>query len=172
VSQQPPGYWQDFLADPGSWLLCRLTRFRQVVAWSDRGLPWTGLDCPTHRAWSMEVPPRAAPLFAPSDGPEASRPRLLHVEDGRFADAVAACVLFASVGMRDCHLADESGREVYRAHHHDKIVASIPSPPAREALLRELEEAGWLFRDASGYGSSMDDEEGDEDAEGKDADEP
>lgn len=172
VSRQPPGYWQDFLAGPGSWLLCRLARFGQVVAWSDRGLPWTSLDAANHRVWGMQVPSRAAPLFAPSDGPDASRPRLLHVGDGRFADALAACVLFASVGMRDCCLADEAGTEVYLAHHHDKVVVSIPAFPDREALLRELKEASWLFRDVSGYESSMDDEEGEADAEGKDADDP
>jgi len=170
VSQQPPGYWQEFLAGPGTWLLCRLARFRRVVAWSKRGLPWTGLDDANHRGWGMYVPARAAPLFAPSDGPEASRARLLHVKDRRFADAVAACVLFASVGMRDCYLADEAGREVFLAHHHDMVVVSIPASPAREALLRELEEAGWLFCDVTGYGSSMDDEEGEEDAEVDDAD--
>ena len=35
-------------------------------------------------------------------------------------------------------------------------------------MLRELEEAGWLFRDVSGYGSSMDDEEGEGDADAGD----
>ncbi len=171
VSRQPPGYWQDFQAGPGAWLLCRLARFRQVVAWSDRGLPWTGLDYTIHRSWGMEVPARAAPFFAPSDGPEASRPRLLPVEDERFPDTVAACILFASVGMRDCYLSDEAGTEVYLAHHHDKVVVSIPVSTARETLLRELEQAGWLFRDVSGYASSLD-EEGDEDGEDDDVDAP
>jgi hypothetical protein len=161
LSEQPDGYWRDFLAGPGSWLLCRLSRFQGVVAWSDRGLPWTGLDNDTHRSWGMKVPSRAAPFFAPSDGPEASQPRLLLVEDWRFADAVAACVLFGSVGMRDCYLADLDATEVYLAHHHDKIVVSIPATGVRKELHRDLKGAAWLFSDVSGYGSSMNDEEED-----------
>jgi hypothetical protein len=164
LSQQPPGYCRDFLAGPGSWLLCRLARSQQVVAWSDKGLPWGGLDCPTHRHWGMEVPALAAPFFAPADGPEASLPRSLPVDDGRFADAVAACVLFASVGMRDCYLADADAAEVYLAHHHDKVVVFIPDVGARGKLLQELREASWLFTDVSGFGSSAD-EEGEDDEE-------
>jgi hypothetical protein len=171
VAGQPPGYWQDFLAGPGSWLLCRLTRFRRVIAWSDGGLPWAGLDDPVHREWGMAVPSPAAPFFAPSDGPEAARPRLLPVQDSRFPDAVAACLLFASVGMRDWYLADEAAAEVYLAHHHEQVVASVPASTARDALLRELEEAGWLFRDVSGYESPMD-EESEEDAGGGASEDP
>jgi hypothetical protein len=164
VSLQAPGYWQECLAGPGSWLLSRLSRFRQVVVWADRGLPWDVLDCPTHRGWGMAVPAEAAPLFAATAGVEASQPRLLCVEEGRFADAVAACMLFASVGMRDCYLADEAGAEVYLAHHHDKVVVSVPDAGARSGLLRDLDEAPWLFSDVSGYGASPDDED-DQDGE-------
>jgi hypothetical protein len=156
VACQPPGCWQDFLAGPGSWLLSRLSRFGRIVAWSDRGLPWDELDCPDYRTWGLEVPARATDFFASSDGPEASRPRLLSVEDERFADAVAACVLFALPCLRDCYLADEEASEVYLVHHHEKVVVSIPDAGARERLLRELREAAWLFRDVSGYGSSID----------------
>jgi hypothetical protein len=83
----------------------------------------------------------------------------LPVQDSRFADAVAACVLFASVGMHDCYLADADAAEVYLAHHHDKVVVSIPDAAARGGLLRELEDAAWLFTDVSGYGSSLDEED-------------
>ena len=145
VSQQAPGYWQDFLAGPGSWLLSRLARFSRIVAWSDRGLPWNELDCPIHRNGGMAVPAAAAPLFAPAAGPEAARHRLLSASDERFTDAVAACVLFASPGMRDCYLADADATEVYLAHHHEKVVVSIPEVEARRKLLQELEEAAWLF---------------------------
>src|SRR5207253_1058875 len=71
VSLQPPGYWRDFMGGPGSWLLSRLVRIEQVVAWSDRGLAWDDLDCRTHRGWGMVVPAEGAPFFAPSAGPEA-----------------------------------------------------------------------------------------------------
>jgi hypothetical protein len=160
VACQPPGYWQDFLAGPGSWLLSRLSRFGQVVVWSDRGLPWDELNCPDYRDWGLQVPALAAAFFTPADGPEGSRPFLLSVADERFADAVAACVLFASPCLRDCYLADEGATEVHLIHHHEKVVVSIPDAGAREALLRELQEAAWLFSDVSGYGSSID-EEGD-----------
>jgi hypothetical protein len=162
--QQPPAYWTDFLAGPGAWLLSRLADLRQVVAWSDQGLAWDGLDCPTHREWGMEVPARAAPFFSPVDGPEACQPRLLAVDDGRFPDAVAACLLFASVGMQDCYLADAGAAEVYLAHHHDQIVVSIPDVSARENLLKQLQDAAWLFADVSGFASSTDDDEDTRDA--------
>lgn len=158
VARQPPGYWQDFIAGPGSWLLCRLVRSREVVVWSDGGMPWDRLDCSLHRGWGMVVPAEVAPLFAATAGPESIRPRLIRLRDERFADVVAACLLFASVGMLDCFLACGEGAEVYLAHHHDEVVVSVPDPKAREALLRELAEAPWLFTDVSGYGSSTDED--------------
>jgi hypothetical protein len=145
VSRQPPGYYQDFMAGPGSWLLSRLARSRRVVAWSDRGLPWDGLDAPLHREWGMDVPSEAAPFFAPTAGPESTGPRLLSVEDGFFADAVAACILFASVGLRDCYLADTDGTEVYLAHHHDQVEVFVPDAGKAERLLGEMEGMGRLF---------------------------
>ncbi len=159
LSQQRPGYWWDFLAGPGAWLLTRLTRFREVVAWSNRGLPWDMLAGPCSRDYGLVVPTEASPFFEPTDGPEASQPRLLEVQDERFADAVTACVLFASVYMQDCYLASVDAAEVYLAHHHDKIVISIPDPVIRGQVLQEIIEAPWLFDDVSGFASSMDDDD-------------
>jgi hypothetical protein len=158
VGRQPAGYWQDFMAGPGSWLLSRLARFREVVAWSEKGLPWEGLDCTTHRGWEVDIPEEAAPLFAATAGPESARPRLLAVADRRFPDAVAACLLFASVALRDCYLADADAAEVYLAHHHDKVEVFLPDAGARGQLLRDLQGAGGLFTDVSGFASTMDDE--------------
>jgi hypothetical protein len=146
VSRQPAADWRDFLAGPGSWLLSRLARLGRVVAWAEGGLAWGDLDCPTHRGWGVEVPAGAAPLFA--DGPDLL---LVEVDDCRFAETVAACLLFASVGMRDCHLAGLDGAEVYLAHHHDKVVASVPDADTRGVMVRQLTHAG-AFEDVSGYG--------------------
>jgi hypothetical protein len=151
VSCQPPGYWRDFLAGPGSWLLGRLTRFREVVAWANHGLSWAKIDTPTHRRWGMEVPAGAAPVFAAYEASGGHGPLRLAVNDERFPDALAACILHASVGMWDWYLADATGREVYLAHHHDQVVASVPSQAARHELLEELSNAPWLFTDESGY---------------------
>ena len=57
-----------------------------------------------------------------------------------------------------CYLADAEGAEVYLAHHHDKVVVSIPDVATRQPLLQELTDAAWLFEDASGYASTIDDE--------------
>jgi hypothetical protein len=160
VAGQPPSNWQDFLAGPGSWLLSRLIRFRRVIAWSDRGMPWDDIDSLSQGKFGISVPVAAAALFASSDGPEAARPRFLSTDDMRFPDAVAACVLFASAGLRDCYLADVDATEVYLAYHHDQVVVSVPDVEARTTLLRELESAAWLFTDVSGYDSSIDDDEG------------
>jgi hypothetical protein len=52
--------------------------------------------------------------------------------------------------MQDCYLADTGAAEVYLAHHHDQIVVSIPEVSARENLLKQLQDAAWLFADVSG----------------------
>src|SRR5262245_8314095 len=67
VAEQPPSYWRDFLAGPGSWLLSRLARLGTVVAWAEHGLFWDTLDDPTHHGWGMVVPQGAAVFFAGSD---------------------------------------------------------------------------------------------------------
>jgi hypothetical protein len=161
LAVQSEGYWRDFLAGPGSWLLSRLARFHEVVAWADRGLPWDLLDRTINQDWGVVTPVEAMRFFA-ADGPEASVPRRLSVDEERFADAVAACVLFASVGYRDCYLADNDAADVYLVHHHEKVVVSLPDGGAREELLNELRGAPWLFNDVSGYPSAMDDEDGEE----------
>lgn len=158
LSRQPEGYWYDFLAGPGAWTLTRLAQFPGVIAWSERGLEWSALDSDGHRKWGMDVPARAAPFFSGSRGPEACRPHYFSSDDEQFADVVAACCLFASVGTRDCYLADEQGAEVYLAHHHDMVVVSIPDKATRKALVQEVTEAAWLFEDVSGYASTMDDD--------------
>lgn len=156
VSRQPPGCWRDFLAGPGSWTLSRLARYRAVVFWTEAGLEWDDLDNTTYREWGMAVPLGAAPFFAAPEGAASHSPRLVPVSDWRFADTVAACFLVASVGWHDCYLADEEGTEVYLAHHHEKVVVSVPAAGTRVELVRELAGASWLFTDVSGYASSTD----------------
>ncbi len=158
VSRQPPSYWRDFLAGPGSWVLSRLARVRAVVYWAEAGLSWDGLDNATHRDWGVDVPSEAVAFFAAPGEPDTHRPRLVPVQDRRFADVVAACFLLASVGLRDCYLADEGGAEVYLAHHHDKVVLSVPAAGTRAELVQELASASWLFTDLSGYSSSFDED--------------
>jgi hypothetical protein len=159
VSEQPPGYWQDFLAGPGSWLLSRLSRFREVVVWSEKGLPWNGLDDPIHKNWGMVIPAGATHFFGETARPQSHFPHLISVHDRQFADALAACMLFASPGMRDCYLADAAATEVYLAHHHEKVVIFIPDAQARRKLLQKLEENSWLFTDVSGFASTLDEDD-------------
>jgi hypothetical protein len=59
-------------------------------------------------------------------------------------------------GPLDCYVSDPECREVYRLHHHDKVVPSIPDKSAREEMLQELAARNDLFEDCSGYGSEMD----------------
>lgn len=37
------------------------------------------------------------------------------------------------------------------AHHHDKVVVSIPDVEVRDVVVQEFPEAAWLFEDVSGY---------------------
>jgi hypothetical protein len=143
VSWLPPGYWRNFLGGPGSWLLSRLVRYPGIVAWSYRGLAWETLARAAD--WGEALPSEAAPFFATHSGPEALRLRAIPTRDERFADALAACLLFASEAFCDCYLTDKTGAEVYLAHHHDEIIVSVPNADAREELLNELRSAPEVF---------------------------
>lgn len=143
---QLPGAAPELVGTAGvtaaAWLLARLHGGHWLVVGllpPHRRLvvPRTALDCSTRRSWGMVVPLAAAPFFAQ----EAFRPHLLPVDGDHFADAVAACVLFA----RDCYLADVEAAEVYLAHHHDQVEVFIPDPASRERLFRELQETGVPF---------------------------
>ena len=48
-------------------------------------------------------------------------------------------------------LADAEATEVYFAHHHDKVVISVPDPMARQQLLKVLTENHELYKDISGF---------------------
>jgi hypothetical protein len=145
VSRQPSGYWQDFMAGPGSCLLSRLARFDEVVVRPDQRSPWhtalawDQLNHITHRLWGMEAPPEAAAFFSETTRPCAYNPRIMCTADALFPDLLAACLLFASVALVDCVLADIAGKEVYLANHHDEIVVSIPEVEARANFLRQLD---------------------------------
>jgi hypothetical protein len=154
VDRQPLGYWRDFLAGPGAWTLSRLLRFPEMVVWAERGLRWADLEHPHYREWGLEVPAEVASSFAAAGEADPFRPRVLQSGDELFADAVGACFLFALDDLRDCYFADREGTEVYLAHHHDKVVVSIPTPEARRELLEGIEETAWLFTDVSGFAST------------------
>jgi hypothetical protein len=158
LSRQPPCEMQEFLAGPGSWTLSRLVRFQRLVVWARSGLVWESIDNSTIRDWGLYVPVGAASLLADPPNGDRYSPRVFGRKDNHFVAAVAACFLFPTLGWADCYLADEAGTEVYLAHHHNKVVASVPIAAARRELLDELESATWLFTDESGYNSPMDDE--------------
>jgi hypothetical protein len=126
------GDTRDFLSGPGAWLLSRLARFPQMVAWA-----------------SSE---RAAATLGATAGFPAGIPHVFDTADERFPDAVSIWLRQASRSWLDCCLASGDGSEVYLAHPHDKIVVSLPDVDAWEALLAELDGAPHLFADASGYG--------------------
>ena len=150
IVAQPEGCWRDFLAGPGTWVLSRLLRIRAAVFWSNWELSWDRLDCYTHRGWGMVAPDAAAPLFGPCPDGDALAPIELPTDNPRFADAVAACFLFASVGMRDCFLADASASEVYLATHEDYLIISLANVKSRRALLRDLWSAATVYVDDTG----------------------
>jgi hypothetical protein len=76
-------------------------------------------------------------------------PRLL---DGPLAEELASCLLAVVGSWEDSYLADEDARELYLAHHHEKIVVSVPYADVRREMLREFAGEGWVFEDVSGYG--------------------
>jgi hypothetical protein len=129
VDQQPPGgYWQDFLAGPGAWLLCRLARFNKIVVWADTDL-WDG----GYQEWGIHVLNPTRPFSTTSN---SSQPYVVGTDEERFVDVVAAWLSNASNGAKECYMANLEATEAYLAHHHDKIVASIPDAETRRALLK------------------------------------
>ena len=59
----------------------------------------------------------------------------------------------------DFFVADLDCREVYRLHHHGKVVVSIPDGSSRQKLLDDLAVHADLIEDYSGYTSDWDDDD-------------
>ena len=174
VSHQPPSDWRDYLAGPGSWMLARLARFKEVVFWSEKGLDWQELT--RLSIWAaqvqlpleemtrlgigrMDLPLELRPFFPDAGSPESYRPQLINVDHEQFADVIAGAFLLANCGLRDCYFADTDAMEVYLADRDEKILVSIPNPITRDKLLKQLEAAPWPLKDLSGYTGSANEDE-------------
>ena len=145
----------DFLAGPGSWMLCRVLRFKEVVLWSPRGLATHAIWDFLHADLGVQFSPQAAPFFPTDNELECMLPHVISVGHKHFADVIATClpIAFAYPG---CFVADRSGSEVFWVDNDEGIFVSIPRLIEREKLIRELEAAPSPFKNASGLGKNVD----------------
>lgn len=143
-----------FMVGPFRWLLSRLSR--HLLLWpsrSDHGKSaFASVEvlefCPELGHWL-----RAAGL------PEADVGAVvLDLADQADCRVLWKVASYVAQACDDIYVSDLQCTEVYRMHHHDKIVVSIPDPEARQALLHELMDQYDVLENCSGYSMPTDEE--------------
>jgi hypothetical protein len=140
-----------FVAGPFRWLLRRLRRFPTVVLWPGMGArgdeagtfvdPALLDEMPRLRSWLRAAPPASTTIGAiVLDLSDADDARVLWEVGNRVGKS-----------HEDFFAADPDCAEVYKLHHHDKVIISIPDGPTRRQLLDELAGRGDVLEDCSGY---------------------
>ena len=134
-----------FMLGPFRWLLARMSRFRRLLLWPKDGFGRNG-------GKPLTLLPALTRLIEQLK-PEQIEVGALRLETANPADAEVLWEIGELVGsdVYDFYLSDESGKEVYLLHHHDKIVISIPNSVSRDELMAELDGLDELFEDCSGY---------------------
>jgi hypothetical protein len=147
-----------FLGGPFRWLLRRLIRFDRILLWpACRDQESSGGF--TNPQPIDEVPELRRVL--PADPAELAAIGAIVLD----RDSPQACRILWQVANEvarsfyDFFVSDPNCNEVYRLHHHGKVVVSIPNEELRRELLDELTSWSSLIEDCSGYVSDWDDEE-------------
>jgi hypothetical protein len=145
-----------FLGGPCRWLLRRIARFDSALLWpacpeSDSGGAFA------QACLLDEVPNLRGKL--PSDPLSLAGTGALVLDLWRESDCsmLWGVMIRVSQSYFDFFVADLECREVYRLHHHGKVVVSIPDPSSRREMLDELDHWSDLIEDCSGYISDWDD---------------
>jgi hypothetical protein len=147
-----------FLGGPCRWLLQRIARFDSVLLWP----ACRGSDTAEAFAQSgllEEVPSLRGKL--PADLPSLSGIGAVVLDLLREPDCRVLWDVMSRVSQSffDFFVADPECREVYRLHHHGKVVVSILEESLRQELLDEIDGHSDLIEDCSGYTSDWDDED-------------
>jgi hypothetical protein len=149
-----------FLDGPFRWLVRRITRYGTILLWPGSDEPGTG-GAFAQAGLLEEVLCLQGILSGPPHGLEEIGAVVLDLgyePDCRVLRDVAQAV---SCSFFDFLVSDPECREVYRLHHHGKVVVSIPDGSLRQELLEELGRWSAWIEDCSGYASPSDDEDWD-----------
>jgi hypothetical protein len=149
-----------FLDGPFRWLVRRITRYGTILLWPASDEPGTG-GAFAQAGLIEEVLCLQRMLSGLSHDLEKIGAVVLDLgnePDCRVLRDVAQAV---SCSFFDFLVSDPDCREVYRLHHHGKVIVSIPDGPARQELLEELGRWSAWIEDCSGYALRSDDEDWD-----------
>jgi hypothetical protein len=144
-----------FLDGPFRWLLRRIARFDSVLLWPACREPGSG-GAFTQAGLFEETPRLRGELPRDTASLAAIGAVILDIKrepDCRILWEVANQV---SQSFFDYFVSDLECREVYRLHHHGKVVVSLPDGASRQGLLDELENWSDLIEDCSGYETDCD----------------
>jgi hypothetical protein len=151
-------YPDNFVGGPFRWLLRRLLRFRRVLLWPasygywsvSRRFDWVGA--------SRELPRLEKWLRDAARAPVMIGAIVLNLSQAKDCAVLWEVADSISDGWVDhWYVSDLACKEVYKMHHHDKVMASVPGRSRRNKMLRELASWGDVFEDCSGYHSEIDD---------------
>jgi hypothetical protein len=150
AAQQPPPAGR-FMGGPFRWLLHRLLRFRQVLLWPATGSQGFGrLGLPEER-------PRLREWFRDATvAPFEVGAIVFNLTEARDCGVLWEVANGVSDSCKDWYVSDPECKEVYRLHHHEKVVACVPDRAAREEMLQELADRNDGIENCSGYDSEMD----------------
>jgi len=145
---------RNVLASLATWTITRLINYTRVYIWADRSFGWY----PDYRETALhEIEEALGSTIGASrwrrhlDADCASHATLLDCSDEEFLPIIAAYILTSSLHSNEFNFMVEDGSEVYKMHHHDKVIVLIPDAEAREALIEELCVRPSLFEDFSCY---------------------
>jgi hypothetical protein len=144
AAQQSPTAGR-FMGGPFQWLLHRLLRFRQVILWPATGSPRFG------RLVLSEERPRLTEWIRDATVvPFEVGAIVLKLTEARDCGVLWEVADGVSDSCNDWYVSDLECKEVYRLHHHEKIVACAPDRAAREEMLQELADRDDVIEDCSG----------------------
>ena len=150
-----------FLHGPFRWFLRRIQCFNSVLFWPECREPNT--DGAFAQADLLE----GLPFLRERLGTDASGLAEIGAVVLDLRREPAWMVLWevatqVSQSFSDFFVSDLECHEVYRLHHHGKVVASLPDGASRQELIDDLANWSDLIEDCSGYVSEWDDEDDDQ----------
>ena len=141
----------DLLAGPATWALLRLSRYEQLIVWTN-GSRWKKdkdkerEDEYLEMVTSLGSPVQFKPWYTHLSKYTDECAYILPTRNDAFLNTFAAYILLCSRNFREISFTEPSFSEVYEVHHHDKVTASIPDVYQRSELLDSISGQPHLFR--------------------------
>ena len=146
------------LGGPFRWLVRRLFRFDRILLWPACQYP--GSDRPFADTEVLDQVPELRRMLPPDLSDLAVIGALvLDLKQTPACRLLYQVANEVSQSFSDFFVSDWDCREVYRLHHHGKVVVSIPDEELRHDLVNDLASWSSLIEDCSGYVSASDDDD-------------